>query len=160
MSRESFSVAAFPGFLDLSASLTGTLLDGGASQRARNELVWRTRDGRLLEVAGDENDYITPGDLSRRVSYRSERPTPFRAITISGSKDLKAKNSSRFTFHPGLDFYPVWKPDGRSIIFSSDAAGRPSLFQKPVTGSAEPSSCSRGQSRTSMRMTSPPTAGT
>ena len=138
MSRESFSVAAFPGFLNLSASLTGTLLDGGASQRARNELVWRTRDGRLLEVAGDDNDYITPA-----ISPDGSRIAVTKTDPVSGDydiwiEDLKLKNSSRFTFHQGLDFYPVWNPDGGSIIFTSDAAGRPSLFRKPITGSAEP----------------------
>ena len=54
VSRQSFNVSSSPGFLNLTVSSTGTLLDGGA-QRARNELAWRKRDGTLLQVLGEEN---------------------------------------------------------------------------------------------------------
>jgi Tol biopolymer transport system component len=137
VSRESFSVASSPGFLNLTASLTGTLLDGGA-QRSRNELVWRKRNGTLIEVAGEENDYITPS-----ISPDASRVAVTKADTISGDYDIwihdqKQKLFSRFTFQRGLDFYPIWTPDGRSIIYSSDSAGRPSMFRKGVAGSGEP----------------------
>jgi Tol biopolymer transport system component len=137
-SRDSFNVASSPGFLNLTASSTGTLLDGGA-QRARNELVWRKRDGTLLEVVGEENDYITP-----RISPDGSRAAVTRADSLTGDYDiwllsLRQKVLSRFTFTPGLDFYPVWTPDASSIVYSSEAAGRLTLFRKSVGGLSESS---------------------
>ncbi len=138
LSRDSFSVASSPGFLNLTASTTGTLLDGG-SQRVNNELVWRRRDGTLIEVVGEEGDLITP-----RISPDTSRLALTKADSISGNYDiwigdLKQKLFSRLTFQRGLNYYPVWTPDGKSIIYTSDSAGRPSLFRKTVagTGSAE-----------------------
>jgi eukaryotic-like serine/threonine-protein kinase len=137
VSRDYFSVASSPGFLNLTDSATGTLLDGGA-QRARNELVWRKRDGTLIEVAGEESDYITP-----RISPDGSRIAVTRSDPVSGDYDIwindwKRNLFSRFTFQRGLDFYPLWTPDGKSIIYTSDAAGRPTLFRKPIAGSGEP----------------------
>ena len=137
ISRDSFSVASSPGFLNLTASATGTLLDGG-TQRERNEAVWRKRDGSLIEVIGTEGNFITP-----RISPDGSRIVATKADSLSGDYDLwigdlKQKLFSRFTFERGLNYYPIWTPDGRSIIYTSDAAGRPSLFHKSLAGSAEP----------------------
>jgi Tol biopolymer transport system component len=136
MSRDSISVASSPGFLNLTGSSTGTLLDGGA-QRTRNELVWRKRDGSLLEVVGEESDYITPS-----ISRDASRIAVTKTDSISGDydiwiDDLKQNVFSRFTFQTGLDFYPIWTPDGGSIIYSSDSAGRPNLFRKAFGGSGQ-----------------------
>jgi Tol biopolymer transport system component len=65
-----------------------------------------------------------------------------KADPISGNYDIwindfKQKLFSRLTFQRGLNFYPVWTPDGRSIIYTSDSAGRPSLFRKRVAGAGE-----------------------
>jgi len=137
ISRDFFSTVSSPGFLSLTASLTGTLLDGG-TQRARNELVWRKRNGALIEVVGEENDYTTP-----TISPDASRIAVTKTDSISGNydiwiDDLKQKLFSRFTFERGLNYYPLWTPNGGSIIYSSDTAGRPSLFRKPVAGNTEP----------------------
>jgi serine/threonine protein kinase len=136
LSRDAFSVASSPGFLNLTASSTGTLLDGG-SQRVQNELVWRKRDGTPIEAVGEEGDYITP-----RISPDASRMAVTKADSISGNYDIwindfKQKLFSRLTFQRGFNYYPVWTPDGRSIIYTSDSAGRPSLFRKTVTGTGE-----------------------
>jgi serine/threonine protein kinase len=136
LSRDSFNTASSPGFLNLTASITGTLLDGGA-QHARNELVWRKRDGTLIEAVGEESDYITPS-----ISPDASRIAVTKADPISGSydmwiDDLKQKRLSRLTFERGLNYYPLWTPDGESIIYTSDSAGRPSLFRKPAAGNGK-----------------------
>ena len=38
--------------------------------------------------------------------------------------DLARATLTRVTFDPGIDIYPVWTPDGRQLLFSSDAGGR------------------------------------
>ena len=44
-------------------------------------------------------------------------------------------NFTRFTFQPGVDAYPVWTPDGRRLIFSSNRAGLNNLYWKSADGS-------------------------
>jgi hypothetical protein len=134
-----FQRRVFSGFLNLTASTTGTLLDGG-SQRVNNELIWRKRDGTLIDVVGGEGDYTTP-----RISPDTSRLAVTKADPISGNYDIwindfKQKLFSRLTFQRGLNFYPVWTSDGRSIIYTSDSAGRPSLFARPSPAPANPSS--------------------
>ena len=136
LSRDSFNAASSPGFLNLTTSVTGTLLDGGA-EHARNELVWRKRDGSLIEVAGEESDYITPS-----ISPDASRIAVTKADPISGDydiwiDDLKQKRLSRFTFQTGLNYYPLWTPNGETLIYTSDSAGPPCLFRKPAAGSRE-----------------------
>jgi Tol biopolymer transport system component len=38
----------------------------------------------------------------------------------------------RFTFDPAIEIFPVWSPDGRRVIFSSDRKGTFDLFEKPA----------------------------
>lgn len=139
ISRESFSVASSPGFLNLTVSDTGTLLDGG-TQRQQNQLVWRTRNGRSLGPVGELGDYATPS-----ISPDASRIAVTNVDPISGDyaiwvQDVKRQIRSRFTFEKGLNYYPIWSPDGKDIIYTSDAAGRPTLFRKAAlgTGEAEP----------------------
>lgn len=136
LSRDSFNAASSPGFLNVTASVTGTLLDGEA-QRARNELVWRKRDGTLIEVAAEESDYITPN-----ISPDASRIAVTKADPISGDydiwiDDLRQKHLSRFTFQRGINYYPVWTPNGESIIYTSNFAGRLMVYRKPSAGSGE-----------------------
>jgi Tol biopolymer transport system component len=46
----------------------------------------------------------------------------------------------RLTFDPAMDRYPVWTPDGRRIVFSSQRSGASNLFWQAAdgTGAAEP----------------------
>jgi Tol biopolymer transport system component len=40
--------------------------------------------------------------------------------------------SSRFTSDPGDDVYPIWSPDSKGIVFSSNRKGPHNLYVKPV----------------------------
>jgi Protein kinase domain/WD40-like Beta Propeller Repeat len=160
VSRESFSVAAFPGFLNVSASLTGTLLDGGASQRARNELVWRARDGRLLEVAGEENDYISPA-----ISPDGSRFAVTKADADSGDYDiwienLKAKMHLVLPFITALMFIRFGIRTEQASSSRATRPGFPLFFESRSQAPLNLSSCSRSRKRISMGTTSPLTAST
>jgi Tol biopolymer transport system component len=51
--------------------------------------------------------------------------------------DVALGIGSRFTFHPGLENYPTWSPDGRHIVFSSNRRSRLDLFVRPADGSTD-----------------------
>ena len=48
--------------------------------------------------------------------------------------DLGRTTLTRATFDPGFDIYPVWTPDGRRVIFSSERAGARNLFWQAADG--------------------------
>ena len=48
--------------------------------------------------------------------------------------DLGRTTLTRVTFDPGYDSYPVWTPDGRRLIFSSDRAGARNLYWQAADG--------------------------
>jgi eukaryotic-like serine/threonine-protein kinase len=48
--------------------------------------------------------------------------------------DLKRNSTTRLTFGPGSNVYPVWSPDGSQIVFSSNRDGNYELYRKPADG--------------------------
>jgi Tol biopolymer transport system component len=46
--------------------------------------------------------------------------------------DVERGVSSRFTFDLSDDVYPIWSPDGKSIVFSSNRTGAHDLYMKPA----------------------------
>jgi Tol biopolymer transport system component len=43
--------------------------------------------------------------------------------------------SSRFTFDPADDRFPIWSPDGARVVFASNRNGTYDLYQKQANGS-------------------------
>jgi eukaryotic-like serine/threonine-protein kinase len=83
-------------------------------------LVWVNRQGREEPIGAPHRAYIYP-----RISPDGAR----LALDIRDQEndiwvwDLKRQTMSRLTFDPGLDRAPVWTPDGRRVIFSSQRGG-------------------------------------
>ena len=48
--------------------------------------------------------------------------------------DLSRATLTRVTSDPGLENYPVWTPDGRQLLFSSERAGARNLFAQAADG--------------------------
>jgi len=61
--------------------------------------------------------------------------------------DLGRTTLTRVTFDPGIDAYPVWTPDGRRLIFSSEHTGARNLYWQAAdgTGAVERLTDSRNQ---------------
>jgi Tol biopolymer transport system component len=51
--------------------------------------------------------------------------------------DLARGTATRFTDDPSWDNFPVWSPDGRRIVFSSDRAGHPDLYVRASDGTTK-----------------------
>ncbi|TPW15775.1 MAG: serine/threonine protein kinase [bacterium] len=51
--------------------------------------------------------------------------------------DLARDVSTRFSYDVGNENYPVWSPDGRNVIYFSDATGAAGLYRKEVTGAGK-----------------------
>ena len=102
---------------------------GGANRR---QLTWFDRAGKALDTVGapDENNLTAPS-LSpdgRRVAV-SRR--------VQGNQDIwlmDADRTTRFTFDPSPDEFPIWSPDGSRIVFNSTRKGHRDVYQKPSNG--------------------------
>ncbi len=130
-------------------------------ERERNlgELVWLDRAGQPLGNAGERADYIHPWlspDGRRAVVEIVDPDTQAHSVWML---DLVRGSRSQFVPGPAQSHFPVWSPDGRTILFSSDRGGPWSLFAKPVYGRGRRRGASRGRRRPASPSTGRATAG-
>jgi hypothetical protein len=119
-----------PGMSPVSASSGQVLYDASGST---SQLTWFDRAGRRLAFVGEEQVYSLPFRLApdgRRVAATRERPGGNDLWLL----DLERGSASRFTSASANNIYPVWSPDGRTIVFSTAALR---LFRKDAGGSSD-----------------------
>jgi Tol biopolymer transport system component len=122
-------------YVGASASQDGTLVyaHGGSFTE---QLTWFDRAGRALGTLGEAAPYLSialaPDEHRVAVGLASGSPAN-RDIWII---DVARNVSSRLTFDPGSDLFPVWSPDGKRIAFQGDRSGKFSLRQQFVNRTA------------------------
>ena len=97
----------------------------------QRQFVWFDRSGTETGRVGDPGRGFIGPSLSRdghRLAFWQ---------TAGGNPDVWLLDvgrgvSSRFTFDPADDVYPIWSPDGKSIVFSSNRKGAHDLYVKPA----------------------------
>jgi Tol biopolymer transport system component/DNA-binding winged helix-turn-helix (wHTH) protein len=114
------------------SSGNGVLVYGTCTVAKR--LAWFDRSGKELRSIGAVGHYFEPRlspDEKRLALVAKDRATGFTDIWIV---DLVTGAFSRLTSDPFDDGFPVWSPDGSSIVFTSSRAGRYDLYEKPSSG--------------------------
>ena len=127
------------GFADFSVADDGTLAYQSVSNEPR--LVWFSRDGAEREAVDAHAGYmerfrVSPDGKTLAVALRDRRNgTPDLWLI-----DLSRGSRSRFTSDPGMEWMPVWSPDGTRLAFSADHDAPPFVHVKRVAdeSSAEP----------------------
>src|SRR5688572_19442766 len=123
------------GIAGFGASSNGTLVYRVGSAGAPTELAWFDRTGRkvgTVPVAGNFINPILSPDQNRVAVERIDGSN--RDIWIV---DLARGTSSRFTFDPAVEQYPVFSADGQQILFVSDRSGAWDLYSKAANGIGE-----------------------
>jgi Tol biopolymer transport system component len=101
----------------------------------RRQFTWVNRSGVPVSYVGeiDTANALNPAMSrdGRRIAYsrRIENNTDIWTLETSGSEP------SRFTTAAATDQYPVWSPDGSTVVFSSIRDGGFHLYQKNAIGS-------------------------
>jgi len=123
-----------PGWVAFSASPGGTLAYrtgvGGKSQ-----LAWFDRTGKEVGRVGPPEYHSSP-----RLSPDGKRVAVTRRDAQGADLwllDLARDTSTRFTFHPAIEGFPTWSPDGSRVVFASLRDGPFNLYQKASSGSAD-----------------------
>jgi eukaryotic-like serine/threonine-protein kinase len=124
------------GLASFSASRNGVLAFRAGALGGRR-LLWFDRSGKSTPAIDDVADYydaaLSPD--GKRLAFDMRAPSSLGDIWIF---DTLRKMSTRFTFDPAAEFAPLWSPDGRRIVFTSQAKAAGDLLVKDVSGTREP----------------------
>jgi len=116
------------GQMNVAVSATGLLVY--SSSATSSQFKWLDRAGKSLSAVGEPGAYgsfrLSPD--GRRAGVSIDRP----GGTDLWLAELERGIFSRFSSNPGTNIYPLWSPDGRSILWTS--GGRRNLLRKDSSG--------------------------
>ena len=120
-----------------SISRAGTLVYQIGSAIRQRELVLLDKGGKLVKKLAPVGPYeelrIAPDEKQVAVSRVDEQA----GSTDVWVWDITRGIFSRLTSNPGNDTHPVWSPDQREILFSSDRKGMYDVLRRTPSGTEE-----------------------
>jgi eukaryotic-like serine/threonine-protein kinase len=133
----SMSLAAITG---IGLFIAAAQVPGGQTGRpapkgaVEGRLTWFDRQGKIVGTAGEPGLYrtLTISPDGKRIAFeRTDPQTMNRDIWVL---EIASGTTTRFTSDPGWEAFPIWSPDGKRIIFTSNRGGVYDLYQKASSG--------------------------
>lgn len=123
--------SALTGQMNVAASVNGLLLYSDSN--ASVQLTWLDRAGKSLGVVGEPGEYnmFSLSRDGRRVVLSRDRPGATDLWLLEKERGV----FTRFTSNSSINLYPVWSPDGRTILLSSGNSRN--LFRKQSSGAGD-----------------------
>jgi Tol biopolymer transport system component len=100
----------------------------------RRQLTWFDRTGKNTGTIGAVDDDLSSIELSPD----GRRAAVYRRVL--GGNDvwvLDNERTTRFTFDPSADLFPIWSSDGQRIVFDSNRSGTRHLYIKDSSGGGQ-----------------------
>ena len=117
-----------------SVSDSGNLAFQAGTASELSQPFWLDRDGRELGTVGKPADYrsLALSHDGKRVAAQINDPKNQKSDIWA--LDLERGTTTRLTFDPADDYWPIWSMDDRHIYFTSNRQGRGDVFRKSSSG--------------------------
>ena len=126
------------GSADLAVSDAGTLVYGTGAGEGKYEFVWVTRDGKAQAVDPSWQGVFWTPSLSPDGKQLAVAMPDCCGNTDIWVKQLDRGPIIKVSLEPSDDRYPTWVQDGRSVMFTSNAApGSVDLWIRRADGSGQ-----------------------
>jgi eukaryotic-like serine/threonine-protein kinase len=106
-------------------------------RRATSQLTWYDREGKVTGIAEEPGTYayVALSPDGTRLAVAKTSGADSQNIWLL---DLSRGGASTpFTFGSSSNTNPIWSPDGKRVIFSSNREGPFNLYQKPANGAKD-----------------------
>ena len=121
-------------YASFSVSDSGTLVYARGALGTAARLVWFDRTGKALGTLGEAGTYgplaLSPDERRVAVGMQTGSPANRDVWTVDVTRGV----SSRLTFDPTDEGFPIWSPDGARIVFSSLRQGEMGLRIMAASG--------------------------
>jgi len=101
-------------------------------------MMWMHRDGTMAPMRSVPRDWRAPqfSPDGERIAFHLDDGRQLDVYTYEWTRDF----TTRLTSDSAVDAYPVWSPDGRTIVFASSRGARQlaNLYWVAADGSGEP----------------------
>src|SRR5262249_49973911 len=103
------------------------------SSAGLRQLTLFDRTGNAMKTLGDPRAYFSIELSPDGRSLTASAPDTLGNYDI-WLYDVARGLPARFTFDPAGEYYGVWSPDGRSVVFNSSRKEHYDLYRKPANG--------------------------
>jgi Tol biopolymer transport system component len=134
------------GFAPVDVALNGTLAYVREKGIVRQTLVWLDGTGRIKPLRAVARNYLT-------LAFAPDGKRLAVVMNVDGNFDVwvcewKRDVMTRLTFASGVDYAPVWTPDGKHLVIASERhGGVPNLYWTRADGAGEAVRLTESKSR-------------